>query len=281
MTKFNYIVLRVALALGLITLVPVYALAQGAVVNTAATASTSGISVNASATAAANAKLGTAEIKAKSKGDQEIDRRTASLTDLNTRIQAMQKVTDAFKQGISASINNEITTLASLKAKIDADADVPTLKLDIKSITGSYRVYALVLPQGRIAAAADREVVLVSMMSTLGSKLQARVQSAQQGGADVTALTASLTDMAAKLQDAQTKAEAAVTASASLTPDSGDATKMKANDSALAQARADLKASATDLAAARKDVATIAKGLSSAKPGATASTTTTTSATTH
>jgi hypothetical protein len=193
----------------------------------------------------------------------------------------MQKVTDAFKQGISASMTNEINTLTSLKAKIDADTDVATLKVDIKSITDSYRVFALVLPQGRIAAAADREVELVSMMSTLGSKLQARVQAAQQGGTDVTAMTASVTDMAAKLKDAQTQAEAAVTASASLTPDGGDATKMKSNQTALAQARTDLKASQADIVAARKDVATIVKALATAKPAATASTTVQTGAATH
>ena len=206
MTRFNYIVLRIALALGLIALAPVYALAQGTVVNTAVNtavaASTTGASVNANA--GVNAKLGAAAIKAKTNADKEVDRRITALTDLNARIQAMQKVTDAFKQGISASITNEITTLTNLKAKIDADSDLDTLKTDVKSITTSYRVFNLVLPQGRIAAAADRQVELVSMMSTLGTKLQARVQAAAQAGGDVTVLTAALTDMAAKLQDAQT-----------------------------------------------------------------------------
>ena len=122
----------------------------------------------------------------------------------------MQKVTDAFKQSLKHHRTAEISTLAALKTKIDADTDATTLKADLKSITKSYRVYALVLPQGRIAAAADREVTLVSMMSTLGTKLQARVQAAGQSGADVTAATATLTDMSSKLQDAQTQAQAAV-----------------------------------------------------------------------
>ena len=280
MTRFNYIVLRVALAFGLITLVPVYALAQGTMVDTAAHSSTTPVSVNGAANAAANAKLGAAAVKAKANGDKEIDRRVAALTDLNARIQAMQKVTDAFKQGISASITNEINTLNALKAKIDADTDLETLKADVKSITGSYRVFALVIPQGRIAATADREVELVSMMSTLGSKLQARVQAAQQSGGDVTALTAALTDMAAKLQDAQTKAEAAVTASSSLTPDNGDAAKMKTNNAALAEARTNLKASKTSLEAARKDVATIIAGLGKVKAAANASSSAQTTAST-
>jgi hypothetical protein len=272
MKKIQYLTLLVAISLGLVTLAPAFAAAQSnygttnAAVNATVTAGTPAGSASVSLTAA--------EKTAVSRGDKEIDRRIAALTDLNTRIQAMQKVTDTFKAGISASITNEINTLTSLKAKIDADTDLTTLKTDIQSITASYRVFALVLPQGRIAAFADREVELVSMMSTLGAKLQARIATAGQGGADVSALTTALTDMAAKLKDAQAQAEAAVTASSSLAPDNGDKTKMAANDAALKTARADLVAAQKDLAAARKDVATIVSGLNKLNAAANASTTT-------
>jgi hypothetical protein len=264
MKKIQYLTLLIALSLGLVTLAPAFAAAQTAAVTTGATVTTPVASVTLTA----------AETKAISRGDTEITRRITALTDLNTRIQAMQKVTDAFKSGISASITNEVNTLTSLKAKIDADTDLATLKTDIQSITSSYRVFALVLPQGRIAAAADREVTLVSMMSTLGAKLQARIQAAQQAGATTTAMTASLTDMAAKLQDAQTQAEAAVTASASLAPDNGVASVMASNTAALKTARADLAAAQKDLVAARKDVDAIVKGLASVKTTTTASSTT-------
>ena len=265
MKKIHYLTLLIALSLGLVTLAPAFAAAQTAAVTTSAA-----VNANASVTLTAGEKT------AITRGDTEITRRITALTDLNTRIQAMQKVTDTFKAGISASITNEVNTLTSLKAKIDADTDLATLKADIQSITASYRVFALVLPQGRIAAAADREVTLVSMLSTLGAKLQARITAAQQGGANVTAMSAALTDMAAKLQDAQTQAEGSVTASASLAPDGGDKTKMAANTAALKTARADLAAAQKDLAAARKDVDTIVKGLASVKTTTTASSTTST-----
>jgi len=274
MKRINYITLLVAISLGLVTLAPAFAAAQSnygaanAAVNATAAVGTPAGSATVSLTASQTTAI--------SRGDKEIDRRIAALTDLNARIQAMQKVTDAFKTGISASITNEINVLTALKAKIDADTDAATLKTDIQSITGSYRVFALVLPQGRIAAAADREVELVSMMSTLGAKLQARIATAQQNGATTTALTAALTDMAAKLQDAQTKAEAAVTASASLVPDGGDKTKMAANLAALKEARADLQAAQASLVAARKDVATIVGGLAKLHANANANASTTT-----
>src|SRR5258708_1750371 len=154
MKRINYITFLIALSLGLVTLAPAFAAAQtsvGAAVNTSAAVTAPGTTVNASA----GVTLTAAQKTAISRGDKEIDRRIAALTDLNTRIQAMQKVTDAFKAGISASITNEINTLTALKAKIDADTDSATLKSDVQSITGSYRVFALVLPQGRIAAFAD------------------------------------------------------------------------------------------------------------------------------
>lgn len=266
MKKLNYLSFLVALALGLITLVPALVSAQATV----------GATVT---TPVASVTLTAAETKAISRGDQEITRRITALTDLNTRVQAMQKVTDTFKAGLSATITNEISTLTTLKAKIDADTDLTTLKTDIQSITKSYRVFILILPQGRIAASADREVTIVSMMSTLGSKLQARIQTAQQGGADVTAMNASLTDMAAKIQDAQTQAEAAVTATASLTPDNGVASVMASNTTALKAGRADLKTAQTDLVAARADIASIVKGLAAVRTTATASSTTSASVT--
>ena len=266
MKKIQYMTLLIALSFGLITLAPAFAAAQTGVSAT----------VSASGAASAGTALTAAQTKAISRADTEITRRITALTDLNTRIQAMQKVTDSFKTSVTSSITSEINSLTTLKQKIDADTDSATLKTDIQSIATSYRVFALALPQGRIAAAADRQVTLVSMMTTLGSKLQARINAAGQAGADTTALTAALTDMATKLKDAQTKAEGAVTSTASLSPDNGDKTLMASNTAALKQARTDLKTGESDLVAARKDVTTIVTGLGKIKPATTASSTTST-----
>jgi hypothetical protein len=263
MTIVKKFIFNLALALGVISLVPVVALAQA------------NVNTSASTTIKATVKLGATETKAKERANQEIDRRVKALTALAERIQAMQKVTDAFKQGVNATVANEITALNNLKAKIDADTDTATLKTDIQSITKSYRIFALVMQQIRIAAAADREVVLVSMMSTLGSKLQARIQTAGQSGADVSQLMTALNNMAAKLQEAQAKAQAAVSVSATLTPDDGDAAKLKSNNAALAEARADLKAAMKSITEARKDAATIISGLAKLNAATQASTTTT------
>lgn len=268
MTNVKKFLLNLAIALGVVALVPVYAMAQSGVNATAQT-------TVGSTSVKATVKLGAAETKAKERANQEIDRRIKALTDLAARIGTMQKVTDAFKQGVNATVQNEITALNALKAKIDADTDTATLKTDIQSITKSYRIYALVIQQIRIAAAADREVVLVSMMSTFGSKLQARIQTAQQSGSDVTALMTSLNTMAAKLQDAQAKAQAAVSISATLTPDDGDAAKLKSNNAALKEARDNIKAAHKSITEARKEAGSIISGLAKLKAGTAATSTTT------
>lgn len=253
--------LMIAGLLGLSMLAPAFVLAQ-----------TGGVS--ASTSVSASVKFTELETRAKDKGDKEIDRRIGALNDLDARVGEMQRVSDAFKQSLNATIGAEISNLTALKAKIDADTDSATLKADMKSITDGYRIFALVLPQGRIAAAADRIATIVNMMGTLGTKLQTRVQAAGAAGNDTTAASALLVDMSTKLSDAQTQAQAAITVSATLQPDGGDKTKMAANLAALKQARADIVAAQKDLADARKDAGQLVAALAKFNANANASSTT-------
>lgn len=263
MKKITYIVLTL-LGFSLV-LAPALASAQGVGVSANATVTTPAGTVTMTAAAMANAKT---------RADKELQRRITALQDLNTRVQAMQEVTATFKQSLANAVQTQITAFQALNAKIQADTDGATLKADIQSITQSYRVYALVLPQIHIAAAADRAVAIVSMMQTLGTKLNARIQAAAQAGANVTALTAALNDLAAKISDANTQAQASVSGSASLTPDNGDKTVMASNTAALKASRKALQAVQQDLVAARKDILTIIKGLPKIQANATASSTT-------
>ncbi len=257
MKKISFLI---AVLLGAIALAPALVSAQVPAVTAGASVTTPVATVKMSATAMATAKT---------RGDTELDRRVTSLTDANTRVQAMQKVTDTFKQNLATALETQISAFGALKAKIDADTDATTLKTDVQSITQSYRVYALVLPQVRIAAAADRGVTIVGMMQILGEKLAARVAAGTTAGANTTALQATLTDLGAKISDANTQAQAAVSVSASLTPDNGDTTKMASNNAVLKTARTDLTTVNTDLKAARVDITTIVKGLAKINVAAT------------
>lgn len=212
-------------------------------------------------------------IQSQEKAIKEIDRRISALNDVTARIQSMQKVTEAFKQNLGSATQTQITALTQLKAKIADGTDAEVLKADIKSITQSYRVYALFMPQAHISAAADRVVLSTEMMTALGTKLQGKITALQGAGADVGALTTAITELAAKLSDARTQAEAAVSTIAALTPDGGDKIKMAANNTALKAARVNLQMAQNDLVAARKNIQTIIAGLAKAN-GAGAATST-------
>jgi hypothetical protein len=265
MKKLNTIA---AFALTLSIALPVSALTvgMGGSANIAATTSVGTVTISA----AMQARITTA----KDHADQEITRRINALNDLSARVQAMAKLTTDEKNTIGSSINTQITSLNDLKTKIDADADITTLKADIKSITDSYRIYMLVIPQGHITVATDKLKTAAGAESAFATKLSARIDTDAAAGKDVTAEKTVLADMQAKIADASTQADAALSLVANLQPDNGDKTKADANAQALKDAHAKLKIALQDEVAARADARTIVKGLTgNADVNATASTT--------
>ncbi len=256
--KYIYSLLTVATLVGSVA-TPVFALTANISASLGATTS-----VGTSSSAHATLK---AEVQAKrmslitTRGDKEIDRRIDALNKLIVRIGEMKRVSDSEKTSISTEIQSQITALAVLKTKIDADTDIAVLRVDVKSITDSYRIFALIMPRNTILAAADRLNAIVVEMNAVGVKLQARVATAQSAGKDVTALTAALNDFTTKLTDAKIQSESAASGVASLTPDQGDKTKAAANRAALVAARGDIKTGTEDLKAARADVKKIIEAL--------------------
>lgn len=223
--------------------------------------------------------MGDREAKAKTRGDNEIDRRITILTDLDAKVADMAKVSAAGKASVDAMVKAQISALTSLKATIDADSSTSTLKADLQSITQSYRIFMLVVPQGHIAITADKIHTAIDTMSALSAKISARLSEAAGTGIDVSASQAALADAATKLADAGTQADAAVSMTASLKPDNGDASIAASNKTALQGARAKLQAAMKDLQAARADLKTAVEGVK--KINASASATASTSASTH
>jgi hypothetical protein len=226
-----------------------------------------GVSINA------NVNVSTKISAAIARGDKEIDRRITALNALSTRIGEMVKLSASEKTSFQASITAQVNTLTTLKAKIDADTDATVLKTDVKSITDSYRIFALILPQGRLMAAADRASTIASSLTTISGKLQVRISDAQTAGNNVSAMQTSLADMNAKIADANTQATAATNAVISLQPDNGNATVAASNKAALQASRADIKTATSDLTTARNDAQSIIKALEALKVDGEATTT--------
>jgi hypothetical protein len=194
-----------------------------------------------------------------SRADSEINQRVQSLNDLLSRIGLMKKISNDKKNNLTSSVQNEITELTALKAKIDADTSLPTAKTDYQSITKSYRIYLLVLPQTRLVAASDRVLTIVDAMNAVGVKIQLRISALT--GTNVAAINQIFSDFTAKIADASAQANAAVSEVSGLLPDQGNTATMQANIAALKDARAKIKTATADLVSARKDMGTIVQDL--------------------
>lgn len=200
---------------------------------------------------------------ARERASQEIERRIDVLTALDQRVQEMRRISSTVKASIASSVEGQIANLTELKGNIEADTDLETLRTDIHSITGSYRIFALIVPQARIIVAADKVKTTAALMSDFADKLQVRISAAQTSGNDVTELSRLLADMNAKIADAEELADAALALITGLQPDNGDKTVQEANSAALREARVKIQAALADLHTAREDAGAIVKGLHS------------------
>jgi len=244
----------------------------GAAVNASSGAGLqTGAGANISASVGANAKT---NVRIANRADQEITRRINALNALSARVDAMQKLSADEKNSLSSEIQAQIANLTDLQSKISADASSTTnLRADAQSVTGSYRIFALIIPRGAIIAASDRVMTIIDAMNALGVKLQARISAASSSGVNASSAVSTYNDFTAKISAAQTQAQTAVNEVASLQPDMGNQTQFQANLTALKDARAKIQASQQDLVAARKDAGAIVKIVAGFKASANASTT--------
>ncbi|MEI8249282.1 MAG: hypothetical protein WCG07_02180 [Candidatus Taylorbacteria bacterium] len=187
------------------------------------------------------------------RGDNELNKRIASLYALTARIQGMKKLSDADKTALRNDLQQEITSLNALRAKVTSDTSSTTLRADIKNITEGNRVYALVMPKTQILAAADRVDTIVALMNTVGTKIQARLASSTTNP-NIAQAQALFADYTAKIADASAQATSAVAEVTSLVPDNGNKTVAASNLAALKDAKKKIQAAQQDIVAARKDL---------------------------
>lgn len=203
------------------------------------------------------------------RADRKISRRVEALNRLATRINAMKNLSDDQKTAFQALVSQYLGDLNNLKAKIEADTDVATMKADVKSISESYRIFALVMPQIKIMDTAERVAVLTEETTTLAGKLQARIAAAGSKGKDVAALNASLAELQAKIADAKIQAQNAENAVINLDPNG-----YPGNKAELENARNLLKAAKEDMHAARDDAKKIVQALKELEGGSASTETT-------
>ncbi len=184
----------------------------------------------------------------KEKANREIDRRIAGLNRLIDLVNRIKRLTDSQKTDLTTQVQNQITSLQTLKTKIAADTDIATLRADVQSIVKDYRIYALFIPKIYIIANADRLLDIANEMTQVAAKLQIRIDAAKAVGNDTGEMQKLLTDYTAKVADAKSQAQNAINTVLPLTPDG-----YPGNKTTLMSARTMLQAARASLRTANKD----------------------------
>ena len=191
----------------------------------------------------------------KSRADKEIDRRVTSMKDLINRINSIVKLTQSQKNDFVSTLQTNISSLSSLRVKIDGDTDIATLRVDVKSVINQYRIFAVLEPQIMIMKTSDIIDNSIPKFTTFAAKLNTRIQSAQASGKNVSALVTAYTDVQSKISDASAQSKNAYALVVNLTPANYPV------NTVMQSARTDLKTGFADLKLARADIQTIIDGL--------------------
>jgi len=188
-------------------------------------------------------------------GDCEIDRRLDTITRLRTVVGDAKALTADHRAALTAILDPSQAGLTALKSKIDADADLATLKADVHSIFTDYRIYALVVRQVHLVDGDDRVTAAAARLSAAADKLQAAITTAQGQGKDVTGATAHLAAMQAAIAAALAQVNGDAAAILPLHPADWNAGTAKpildAARSSLEAARADLATALAEAKAAK------------------------------
>lgn len=172
------------------------------------------------------------------KGDGAIAQRNTSLNSIITIVNGLTRISPSDKTNLIAQCNTDITSLNSLKAKLDADTDVNQARIDYQLAFGANRVYLLQLPRMHILIAADREFFIIELMNQIEPILAAKIQDQILLGNNPPAnVTVAMTDLTSKLIDANRIAAFAVSAVSRLQPDNGNQQILRVNNVALTDAR--------------------------------------------
>lgn len=135
----------------------------------------------------------------KKRVDAEINRRIGGLNKLLQRIQNDQKLSADEKANLSGDVQSDINGLTSLKAKVDADTDITTIRSDAKQVVTNFKVNQIAIPKTRLLITIDNLQSVVTKISGFTPKIQDLINNLKSQGKDVTKLQALLDDVNSRL----------------------------------------------------------------------------------
>ncbi|HEY1531047.1 MAG TPA: hypothetical protein VGF80_09545 [Galbitalea sp.] len=180
---------------------------------------------------------------------------SARIGALNTaiaKVTAAKDISSSDRAIILGTLNHDLAGMNSVEAKIASDTTVASAASDYKTIFTGYRVYAVAVPQARLAGAADRMTsTSVPRLTDAQSKL-AKALAGPDASKSTPALQADLTDMSAQIAAATSALDGVSARALAVTPDD-----YNANHTVLASVRSAVKTAIADLKKASSDGKTV------------------------
>jgi hypothetical protein len=139
-----------------------------------------------------------------SKADTLIVNRLDSLNTLLNRVQNDTRLTASEKSSQTAEIQQDVSSLTALKAKIDADTDVATARTDAKSIITNYYIYAVFEPKVRLLITLNNLLTTTGYIQALVPQLQNLINTLKAQGKDTSQIQPLLDDISSQLQTINT-----------------------------------------------------------------------------
>ncbi|MDQ1545498.1 MAG: hypothetical protein QOH69_402 [Actinomycetota bacterium] len=180
---------------------------------------------------------------------------TARIGALNTaiaKVNAAQDITSADRTTILGTLNGDLAGMNTVEAKIAGDTTALTAAADYKTIFTTYRVYAVAIPQSRLAAAADRMTsTSIPRLTDAQSKLAAAL-AGPDASKSTPELQADLADMSAQIASATSALNGTAAQALAVTPSA-----FNSNHAVLQPVRSAIKAAIADLKKAAADGKTV------------------------
>jgi hypothetical protein len=178
--------------------------------------------------------------------------RIGSLSTAIAKITAAKDIDPSDRSEILSTLNGDIAGMNTVEARVAADTTVATATADYKSIFTSYRVYAVAIPQSRLAAAADRETsTTIPRLTDAQAKLSAAL-AGPDAGKSTPALQADLADMATQVSAATAALNGIAAESLAVTPSA-----YNSNHSVMGPIRSAVTTAIADLTKAAADGKTV------------------------
>lgn len=178
--------------------------------------------------------------------------RIGALTTAIAKVNAAKDISSSDRATILGTLNGDLAGMNTVEAKIAADTTAVTAAADYKTIFTTYRVYAVAIPQSRLAAAADRMTsTSIPKLTDAQSKLAAAL-TGPDASKSTPELQADLADMSAQIASATSSLNGIAAQALAVTPSA-----FNSNHSVLQPVRSAVKAAIADLKKAAADGKTV------------------------